>query len=156
MVCSPHQYIVQRIAVGYQMKPSYQTEIRYQAPATYNFVAPPQRYESQTEKLTPATQYNPLRQYHLKYQPQDQQSHLVPNVKSRSMFVSPLRVSEKVTSPIKEKAVAHWHDYGLPLYIAEIKEPPQNTMKRKELHELIQRELESLRIRQMEGTLCAA
>ena len=169
MVCTPHQYLLQGIAIKYERKPLYQQEILYRAPPSYNFVASPKRYEGLTQKLPSGQQYNTLQQYHTKYQPQEQQryqpteerNYLRPSFELPPVAQSPRQPQKQqdVKEPKKdgqEQEKIFWHDYGLPVYVAQIKEKDEHTMKKQELQGLIQRELESLRTRQMEGTLCAA
>ena len=167
MVCTPHQYLLQGIAIKYERKPLYQQEILYRAPPSYNFVASPKRYEGLTQKLPSGQQYNTLQQYHTKYQPQEQQRSQPAEEQNyqRPSFELPL-VAQLPRPPLTPQNVKElkkdgqekvsWHDYGLPVYVAQIKEKDEHTMKKQELQGLIQRELESLRTRQMEGTLCAA
>ncbi len=162
MVCSPHQYIVQRLAVGYQMKPQYQQEVRSQPKVNYEPLAKPEAYQSQVNRLPGIRIYRTNRQNEAKYNPKSNYQ-LLP-------LAQPLPGPEQ-TFPNREETTSPWRDYGLPLYIAEekarmepsltIMEPPltiqQPSKKRELLHRLIRQELDHLqRQKHGEEKLCAA
>ena len=164
MVCSPHQYTLQKIATPYMPAVTYIELKDYLQKPAYQFRPQQEMYTRKIEPIiSEITTYQPQQQYQLQSQHNERQRNTDANIQ----FIVPLWVATDTDQPnaISEQALpSTWKDYGLPLYsplgiVTEInKEQPEQKMKRDDLMQRIQQELAAMKQGKkiQEDYLCAA
>jgi len=162
MVCSPHQYTLQKIARPYMPMAAYLPQINYQQKPTYQFLPQRQLYDTiKTNTLSMFTyQTQTIPQYTIQYQNNEPSRNTAGNIQ----FIPPVWTSVELehsytssTQPIASPK----QDYGLPLYraagIMKQVNPSEQKIRRDDLMQRIQQELATMNEEKLsEDHLCAA
>ncbi len=165
MVCSPHQYTLQKIAMPYMPIAAYLPQNNYQQKSAYQFMPQQQLYNAIQMNVRPLFTYQTQTQNQYASSYQIQNNELSRNTIQKVQFtpavwtpveLEPLRTS--ATQPL----ASSWQDYGLPLYrapgIVDTKDTKltQKT-QRDDLMQRIQLELAAMNEEKLsEDHLCAA
>ncbi len=165
MVCSPHQYTLQKIATPYLSAAVYIEQKNYLQKQAYQSIPQKELYTARQTDLQEMPAYRLRQQYALRYQNNERQRDREENFQFTAPVWAPARLES--SSAIPEPSVSSaWKDYGLPLYstpriLKEIKQqPPEQKIKRDDLMQRIQQELTAMKARNkekiVEDYLCAA
>ncbi len=166
MVCSPHQYTLQKIATPYLPAAAYIEQQNYLQTPAYESMPQREWYTARQTDIQETSTYRPRQQYAPSYQTNERQRNREENI----LFTAPVWAPAKLesSSAIPEPSVSStWQDYGLPLYSApgivngiSEQQPPEQKIKREDLMQRIQQELAAMNIvnteKRMENYLCAA
>lgn len=166
MVCSPHQYTLQKIATPYLPAAAYFKQQNYLQTPAYQSMPQLKLYTARQTDLQEMPAYQPRQKYAASYQNNERQR----DTKENFQFTAPVWAPARLESPsaIPEPSVSPiWNDYGLPLYstprvVNEINtsQPPEQKIRRDDLMQRIQQELAAMNIRntekRREDYLCAA
>lgn len=166
MVCSPHQYTLQKIATPYLPAVNYIKQQNYLQTPAYQSMPQLKLYTARETDIQETSTYQPRQQYAASYQNNERQGDREEN----TLFTAPLWTPAQLepSRSISEPSVSStWNDYGLPLYstpriVKEIdkQQLQEPTMKREDLLQRIRQELAAMNIvnteKIMEDYLCAA
>lgn len=164
MVCSPHQYTLQKIATPYMPAVNYIKQQNYLQTPAYQSIPQKEWYRARRTDLQERPAYQPRQQYAASYQNNERQR----DREEKIFFTAPLWTSAQLeqSRTIPEPSVSSaWNDYGLPLYFAprivkeiNTQQLPEQKIKRDDLMERIRQELAMMNEgkKVQEDYLCAA
>ncbi len=165
MVCSPHQYTLQKIAMpAYMPSAAYLTQTNYLQKPVYQFRPQQELYRLMKTNLREMPTYQTQKQYAQNYGSNENQRKTDENFQ----FTAPVWIPVPVDSApaISERSVSPtWNDYGVPFYstpriVIKTSEQQQQEPKidRDDLLQRIQQELAAMKQRKklQEDYLCAA
>lgn len=165
MVCSPHQYTLQKIATPYMPAVTYIELKDYLQKPAYQFRPQQEMYTTRVDPLE-ITSYQPRQQYASRYQNNERQRTTEENILFVAPVWNPAQLEPSRTIP-EQSVSSTWKDYGLPLYrapsvVKEInkQQPEEDKIKRDDLMQRIRQELAVMNTmnteKRMEDYLCAA
>lgn len=161
MVCSPHQYTLQKIATPYLPAAAYLEQKNYLQKPAYQSMPQLKLYTARQTDVQETLTYRPRQQYVLSYQSNERRRNTEENIPFATSVWAPVTMEKPTTN---SKSLSSTQDYGLPLYLAtgvvnKISEPElKPKMKRDDLMQRIEQELFRMKLerRVQEGHLCAA
>lgn len=162
MVCSPHQYTLQKIAMPYMPAAAYMPQINYPQKPAYQVLPQQQLYTS------PQTNIKNMFDYRVRQQYQPQLHYALPSTiennesskNAQPLFRVPTGNFTRMEQlPAAQPLASTGQDYGLPIYRAPgiVETKPQQKMKRDDLMQRIQLELAAMNEEKLpEDYQCAA
>lgn len=164
MVCSPHQYKLQKIATPYLPAAAYLKQQNYLQTPAYQSMPQREWYTARRTDIQEKPAYQLPPHYALRYQDDERQRDTKENFQFTAAVWAPAKLES--SSAIPEPSVSStWQDYGLPLYSApgivkkiNTPQPQEDKINRDDLMARIRQELtmmnEGKKIQ--EDCLCAA